>query len=227
MCARDFHRRGRGLSLTIAGARRRLAVLASLALLAGCGQNVCLVGAVPPPPFGTPRGAGAGLAASELPVAAVAAGGRVQWTPTVTERRWRYIIIHHSATPTGDAAKFDADHRARGWDELGYHFVIGNGTLSGNGQLEVGSRWRKQKHGAHCKVRGHEEYNQLGIGICLVGHFNEERPSEAQMRRLAKLVRGLMQRYRIPKSRVLGHGMLAPTDCPGTLFDFGDLYRRL
>jgi N-acetyl-anhydromuramyl-L-alanine amidase AmpD len=36
-----------------------------------------------------------------------------------------------------------------------------------------------------------------------------------------------MQRYHIPKSRVLGHGMLKPTDCPGKQFPWDDFYRRL
>jgi N-acetyl-anhydromuramyl-L-alanine amidase AmpD len=187
---------------------------------------VCLVRDVPPPPFGAAhRTAGAAALPAEKPAAAPPA--RVNWIPKVAERKWRFIIVHHSATASGNAAKFDAAHRDRGWDGLGYHFVIGNGSLSGDGQVEIGPRWREQRHGAHCKVRGHAEYNQLGIGICLVGHFNNSRPSEAQMRSLARLTRGLMQRYRIPKSRVLGHGMLAPTDCPGKRFDFNDLYHRL
>src|SRR5439155_15411047 len=69
------------------------------------------------------------------------AGVPREWVPNVTSRPWRWIVIHHSATPTGSAAKFDRDHRAKGWDELGYHFVIGNGTETRNGQIEVGPRW--------------------------------------------------------------------------------------
>lgn len=200
-------------------------LLLGLVVLAGCGSNVCLVSDVPPPPFG------ARCDARPEPSAEASAerspAGFAQWIPASTERRWRYIIVHHSATESGGAATFDQMHRARGWDELGYHFVIGNGTETGDGQLEIGPRWHKQKHGAHCKVSGHAEYNELGIGICLVGNFNDRRPSEAQMRTLARLTHGLMQRYGIPKSRILGHGMLAPTDCPGKQFDFRDLYRRL
>jgi 5-methylcytosine-specific restriction endonuclease McrA len=37
---------------------------------------------------------------------------------------------------------FDRSHRDKGWDELGYHFVIGNGTSSGDGVVEVGTRWQ-------------------------------------------------------------------------------------
>lgn len=110
---------------------------------------------------------------------------------------------------------------------MGYHFVIGNGSGSGGGRVEVGSRWTKQKHGAHCKIAGHPEYNDFGIGICLVGNFNETRPTEAQVRALANLVRYLSARYRIPRSRIFGHGQLKATDCPGRYFDYSDLWRRL
>jgi hypothetical protein len=201
--------------------------LAGLCLLAaGCGQNVCLVQDVPPPVFG-PRSGPRAAPMPGHPSGTQGAVTAIDWVPRAPERKWRFIIVHHSATPTGNAAKFDADHRAQGWDELGYDFVIGNGTLSGDGQIEIGPRWVKQTTGAHCKVAGHPEYNELGIGICLVGNFNETRPTEAQMRSLAWLIRGLMERYHIPKSRVLGHGMLKPTDCPGKQFDFKDLYSRL
>src|SRR4051812_3753672 len=60
------------------------------------------------------------------------------WLIHVPANQWQYIVIHHSATPSGSAAAFDRMHRAKGWDELGYHFVIGNGTMSGDGQIEVG-----------------------------------------------------------------------------------------
>jgi N-acetyl-anhydromuramyl-L-alanine amidase AmpD len=118
-------------------------------------------------------------------------------------------------------------HRAKGWDELGYHFVVGNGTGSADGEVEVGGRWSKQKHGAHCKVMGHPEYNDVGIGICLVGNFNVTRPSRMQMASLARLVRYLMDRYNIPRDRIYGHGQLKPTDCPGRNFDYADLFGRL
>lgn len=200
------------------------AILVLLPALVGC-QNVCLVSEVPPPPFGAKVAKSSG---GQTPIPRKPSPtSDVSWTPTVAERSWRFIIVHHSATPSGNAAMFDREHRDRGWDELGYHFVIGNGTLSGDGQVEIGPRWQKQKHGAHTKVRGHEEFNQLGIGICLVGNLSETLPTEAQMRSLASLIRGLMARYNIPKSRILGHGMLAPTECPGKRFDFQNLYRRL
>ena len=61
-------------------------------------------------------------------------------TPRVKPRPWKYIIIHHSDTPYGGAARFDLAHRERGWAMLGYDFVIGNGTDTRNGLIEVGPR---------------------------------------------------------------------------------------
>jgi len=135
-------------------------------------------------------------------------------------RLWRYIVIHHSATDRGNAASFDQSHRARGWDELGYHFVIDNGVGGPDGRIEVGSRWTKQKWGAHTGGTPNNEYNNHGIGICLVGDFSGHMPSRAQLASLERLVRQLAGKYRIDPDNIIGHrdGPNAATDCPGTVF---------
>ena len=148
---------------------------------------------------------------------AYVAGGRypLSWFPAVPDTAWRYIVVHHSASPTGGAKKFDAEHRAQGWDELGYHFVVGNGTDTADGQIEVGPRWPKQKHGAHAKTPD-QRYNNFGIGICLVGNFDDGPPSARQLRSAETLIAFLMQRYHIPPERVIGHQDTGKsTDCPG------------
>jgi hypothetical protein len=86
------------------------------------------------------------------------------WIPPVAARPWQWIIIHHTATTFGNAQIIDAWHRNNGWDELGYHFVIGNGSNSGDGQVEIGPRWPKQKWGAHTKTADNR-FNDYGIGI--------------------------------------------------------------
>ena len=143
-------------------------------------------------------------------------------------QRWTCIVIHHSAGDSGGAATFDVFHRGvRGWDELGYHFVIGNGTDTGDGQIEVGSRWRKQKHGAHCKTSDNF-FNDRGIGICLVGNFDKYHPTPAQMDSLERLVRFLMVRCDIPLDQVLTHGLVTgKTACPGRYFPLAALKRNL
>jgi len=149
----------------------------------------------------------------------------LDWIPRVALNNWRWIVVHHSATPAGSALQFDRSHRQKGWDELGYHFVIGNGTGSADGQVEVGSRWTKQKWGAHTKTPDNQ-YNDFGIGICLVGDFDVDRPTAAQMQALARLVAYLMKTYHIPEDRVIGHSDAKPTHCPGAHVNMADIRQR-
>jgi hypothetical protein len=197
--------------------------LLSIAFLLAAGCQQSMVANLPPPNFNGPTIS----AQSSAPVAMAtppwtplkqaarpAVGGERAWVPYAAARPWKWIVIHHSATPSGSAAVFDKMHREKGWDELGYHFVIGNGTDSGDGQVEVGSRWPKQKWGAHAKTPDNR-FNDFGIGICLVGNFDIERPTARQMQSLAKLTAYLMRTYNIPANNVLGHRDTKPTDCPG------------
>lgn len=144
------------------------------------------------------------------------------WIPAGYENPWRYIVLHHSSTDEGSAETFDQLHRSppRNWDQLGYHFVIGNGTETADGQIEVGPRWLTQKWGAHTGDADRNEYNNYGIGICLVGDFNDQTPTDAQLTSLGRLLAFLMARYDIPAERVLGHrdAPNAQTDCPGDEF---------
>jgi len=105
---------------------------------------------------------------------------------------------------------------------MGYHFVIGNGTDTANGQIEVGPRWYEQKHGAHTRVPGDvtNEYNEHGIGICLVGDFDHGPPSRAQMQSLIYLTKGLLAYTHLPPSAVHFHRDFKSTDCPGRSFPY-------
>jgi hypothetical protein len=151
-------------------------------------------------------------APAEVPVLAAGAGWDVR-----LGRNWRHIVIHHSATATGSAASFDREHRERGWEGLGYHFVIGNGTGTGDGQVEVGYRWRNQQRGAHA---GNLEYNEYGIGICLVGDFETGYPTARQLASLRALVRFLQARCGISTASIIGHSHVPgkETRCPGRNF---------
>lgn len=154
------------------------------------------------------------------------------WTPSADleeKSRWQGIIVHHSATRSGSAAMIDQMHKQKGWDGMGYDFVINNGRGAPNGQVEVGWRWVDQREGAHCRVDQNDDnyWNEHTIGICLVGNFENERPTAAQYDSLARLVRFLMARYHIPWSRVKGHGEVDQTQCPGRNFSMAELKKRL
>lgn len=101
--------------------------------------------------------------------------------------RWQYIVGHHSATENGNAASYDRYHREerRMENGLAYHFVIGNGRASGRGEVEIGNRWIRQIQGGH--VRDHQ-VNMAGIGICLVGNFENRAPFPEQVEAFVQLV---------------------------------------
>ena len=152
--------------------------------------------------------------------------------PRGRERRWKAIIIHHSAQSTGNMTLIDKHHREiNGWDGVGYDFVIGNGKGSADGQVEVTFRWRKQIAGAHCGGTPNNRANESGIGICLVGDFTKTRPTYRQMLALKKLVRFLQKRYKISTSRIYGHsttpGYTRVTICPGKYFPMAAFKRSL
>jgi hypothetical protein len=147
------------------------------------------------------------------------------WIPAsnAERRSWDWIVVHHSAGEVGGANSFGKYHKSKGWDELGYHFVIGNGSESGDGEIEVGPRWSSQKHGAHAKTPDNK-YNEHGIGICLVGNFDVSRPSPKQMAALTKLVAYLADQYRVSQANIIGHKMTGKsTDCPGTNLDIAQV----
>lgn len=132
--------------------------------------------------------------------------------------RWRYIVIHHSATDTGNIQTMDQYHRQRGMENgLAYHFVIGNGRGMPDGQIAIGRRWRTQIKGGHLAS---DPLNEISIGICLVGNFERSRPTPAQMRSLYALIGYLMQRTRNSAAAVRTHRQIntKPTECPGRNF---------
>ena len=144
----------------------------------------------------------------------------------VKRRRWQFIVVHNSGTRQGNARVFDYYHKhvRRMQNGLAYHFVIGNGTSTGNGQIEVGDRWRRQINGGHV----HSDYlNNISLGICLVGDFNRDQPTRAQLDACEELIRflrdrcGKTERGTIP---VKPHREINPprwpTDCPGDDFPY-------
>jgi hypothetical protein len=141
--------------------------------------------------------------------------------PAKADKPWKYVVLHHSAAPRGSLDTIDHEHReAHRWDGCGYHFVIGNGTNSPDGQIEVAPRWADQKHGIHCRNAKHSDMTEYGIGICLVGDLDKNPPTPKQVESARKLVAYLSSRYQIPASHVATHEHLAatPTACPGKHF---------
>jgi hypothetical protein len=178
-------------------------------------------GRAPAPPR-TPRVAPEAIPPSGLPAELRPAAG-------VSVRPWRAIVIHHAAVRSGSAGTIHQAHLANGWDGLGYHFVIGNGTGSGDGEIEVGYRWRDQIKGAHTRARPGDDnrWNLSSIGICLMGDFTQTSPSQRQMDALVRLVRALMAEYSIAAENVVPHHFVHATECPGPCFPWGEFMSRI
>lgn len=114
------------------------------------------------------------------------------------------IIVHCSATKAGQdftATDIDRWHQERGFNGIGYHYVI---RL--DGKLEKGRDVALA--GAHCKG-----WNKRSIGICYIGGLDENgRPADtrtnAQKRVLYQIIMDLQREYNI--LQVLGHRDTSP-----------------
>lgn len=115
-----------------------------------------------------------------------------------TKTNW--LVLHCSATRAiqdigaSDIRKW---HRAKGWEDIGYHYVIRR-----SGKIETGRS--RDVIGSHVQGR-----NADSIGICLVGGLNDDtyKPEDnftpQQWEALEKLIRGLLKAY--PSAKILGH----------------------
>lgn len=133
-------------------------------------------------------------------------------------RTIRRIILHHTASPaTWDAARIDREHRAKGWSQIGYHFVV----LS-SGEVQPGRP--ATLVGAHAKGA-----NDDSLGVVLVGSFEAPKPPPplAQWTAAVELVEELCEVYGLTWRDVYGHCEVGttPTLCPG--FSPDDFRRSL
>lgn len=121
--------------------------------------------------------------------------------PIPLRQKTELIIIHCSATD--DSADIGVKeirswHLARGWLDIGYHFVIRR-----DGTIETGRRLTEVGSHAH-------SYNNRSIGICLVGGVEADDKNRArdnytpkQKASLRNLLIELRKKY--PKTRIIGH----------------------
>ena len=114
------------------------------------------------------------------------------------------IIIHCSATRAGQDIKakdIDRMHRARGFSQIGYNYVIDlDGTIEAGRPLTIA--------GAHCIG-----YNDHSVGICYIGGLDTSgKPADTrtpvQKTAMDDLINKLTREYEI--SELLGHRDTSP-----------------
>ncbi len=124
-------------------------------------------------------------------------------------RKITKIILHCAATVEGKdytVAQIDSWHRARGFNGIGYHYVIyRDGSIHPGRSIEIA--------GAHCTGQ-----NANSIGVCYIGgcasdgKTPKDTRTPAQMEALNKLVKELLRKY--PGATIHGHNEFANKACP-------------
>ncbi|TDJ75252.1 MAG: hypothetical protein E2O39_04260 [Planctomycetota bacterium] len=132
-------------------------------------------------------------------------------------RGWKRITVHHSAMsqpaplrgPLADSIVAVRDIQssqmsAREYGDIGYHFLIDPSGRTFQGRLLV-------YQGAHSGGVN----NIQNIGICVIGNFEQERPTPAALLALEALIEELRVQYDIPRTEILPHKKWKNTECPG------------
>lgn len=128
-----------------------------------------------------------------------------------SKRTIKYLVLHCTATPEGrnhTAADIDRWHKQRGFNEIGYNYVI-----QLNGTIELGRD--VDKIPAHV-----ENFNKESIGIVYVGGIDKNtlKPKDTrtpeQKKALVELLKELRKLY--PMANILGHRDFAGVNkaCP-------------
>ena len=136
-------------------------------------------------------------------------------------RKINKIILHCSATPEGrhhDVADIRRWHLKRGFNNIGYHFLIHI-----DGTIEVGRSIKKP--GAHTAY-----HNQDSIGICYTGGMSKDMKkakdtrTQAQKDSLINLMHKLIYKYNKDMT-IHGHNEYANKACPS--FNVQEEYANL
>ena len=134
-------------------------------------------------------------------------------------RKITKIIVHCADTPEGrddKAADIRRWHKARGFNDIGYHYVVDlDGTIEPGRDVTIA--------GAHTTG-----YNADSIGVCYIGGADtdmkpKDTRTEEQKTALRLLLKYLVQKY--PGAKIYGHRDFANKSCPS--FDAKTEYQEL
>lgn len=169
-----------------------------------------------------------------VPVIARTAWGALPAHPERMDRTkgpYKKITVHHSAdaepveldgTLAASAAAVRSIQRAHvngkttGYGDIGYHFLI-----DPSGRVIEGRDLAYQ--GAHA----YGDNNIQNIGVCVLGNFDEDKPTRSALLSLRRVLEHLRKVYAIPRDRVYCHRELRNTVCPGkNLANWVESYRR-
>ena len=134
-------------------------------------------------------------------------------------RKITKIIVHCADTPEGrddKAADIRRWHKARGFNDIGYHYVVDlDGTIEPGRDVTIA--------GAHTTGN-----NADSIGVCYIGGADtdmkpKDTRTEEQKAALRLLLKYLVQKY--PGAKIYGHRDFSAKPCP--CFDAKTEYKEL
>jgi hypothetical protein len=121
-----------------------------------------------------------------------------------------HIIVHHSLTKDSGTVSWGAIRKyhveTNKWLDIGYH--AGVELVNDQYEVLIGRMWNQD--GAHAVGM-----NNKAVGICFVGNFDVDMPSDAMLDKGLTLIRFMQDLYQIPKQNIKGHCEYAPKSCPG------------
>ncbi len=131
----------------------------------------------------------------------------------------KYIVVHYTSNK-GDTAKNNADYFAREKVGTSAHFFVDENEIW-ESVPETGVAWHcgaKQYKHSECR-----NANSIGVEICMNDRAGKIR--QGSIDHATRLVRELMQRYKIPPEHVLRHYDVTGKCCPRPMVDNPDLWR--
>ena len=131
----------------------------------------------------------------------------------------KYIVVHYTANK-GDTAKNNADYFAREKVGASAHFFVDENEIW-ESVPETDVAWHcgaKQYKHSECR-----NANSIGVEICMNDEQGKVR--QGSIDHAARLVRELMQQYKIPPKHVLRHFDVTGKRCPAPMVDNPDLWR--
>lgn len=208
---------------------RRMMIIGSVSLLAGCGTHQAVRPGVrwpnsvsrPNAPGSEPDWSGPDRDRDTDGSSTLGALARRRWTRhtaragsvnamgyvsriTVHHEGWKPVYFTSYQKTAARLERIRHSHvNHHGWGDIGYHFVIDR----------AGRVWEARDlkyQGAH--VSDHNEHN---VGVMVLGNFQKQSPSRAQLKTLVSFLSKLMNRYDVAVDHVHTHRELGPTSCPG------------
>jgi hypothetical protein len=123
---------------------------------------------------------------------------------TIHHEGWTAVNFTSQSTTAQRIEKIRRYHVGENrWGDIGYHYIVDRA-----GRVWEGRPIRYQ--GAHVSKN-----NENNVGILVLGNFEKQSPSGAQLKGLYATVDALAAKYSVKSAMVRSHQEINPTTCPG------------